>query len=47
MDDERIKTLEEQLEQAKENQFLSQNDLDFARTENIAMKNFIQNLYVK
>jgi len=37
--------LEEQLEQLKEDLFLSQSDLDLARTENIALKNFIQNVY--
>jgi len=37
--------LEEQIEQLKEDLFLSQSDLNVARTENIALKNFIQNLY--
>jgi len=37
--------LREELEQQKEDLFLSQSDLDYLRTENTALKNFIQNIY--
>ncbi|MEM0938440.1 MAG: hypothetical protein AAF600_01045 [Bacteroidota bacterium] len=34
-----------QIEQLREDLFLAQTDLENARTENIALKNFIQNIY--
>ena len=43
--DEETDVLKEELEQLKEDLFLAQSDLEIARTENIALKNFIQNLY--
>lgn len=35
----------EELEQLREDLFLAHTDLNSARTENIALKNFIQNIY--
>ena len=43
--DEETDVLKEELEQLNEDLFLSQNDLEFTRTENVALKSFIQNLY--
>ncbi len=40
-----IKTLKEELAQHKEELFLAKTDLQACQTQNIAMKNFIQNLY--
>ena len=37
--------LKEQIHQLNEDLFLTQSDLESARNENIALKNFIQNLY--
>lgn len=45
MEDEKLAQLQEALDQAKEDLFIAQTDLAHARTENIALKNFIQNLY--
>lgn len=45
MTDEEIQILQEKLEQLKEDLFLSQTDLEVARTENIALRNFVQNIY--
>ena len=46
MDEEtRLSKLQEENEQFKEDLFLAQTDLENARTENIALKNFIQNIY--
>jgi len=43
--DEEIAKLKEALEQAQEDLFLSQSDLEFARNENIALKSFVKDLY--
>lgn len=37
--------LQEENEQLKEDLFLANTDLENARTQNIALKNFIQNVY--
>ncbi|MEM6736438.1 MAG: hypothetical protein AAF620_10260 [Bacteroidota bacterium] len=37
--------LMKQMEQLREDLFLAQTDLENAKTENIALKNFIQNIY--
>ena len=43
--DEDVEKLEEQIEQLKEDLFFAHTDLQTARTENIALKNFVQNIY--
>lgn len=45
MNDQELEELQRRLDDAEEKAFLALNDLDHARTENIALKNFIQNLY--
>jgi hypothetical protein len=42
---EKIGELKEKLAQANEDLFLAKSDLDSAKIENIALKNFIQNVY--
>lgn len=42
---EKLQELTEKLAQAKEDLFLAKSDLDSAKIENIALKNFIQNVY--
>ena len=37
--------LREQIEQLKEDLFLAQSDLETSSTQNIVLKNFIQNIY--
>lgn len=43
--EERIRELENQLADLKESLFLSQQDEERWRIENIALKNFVQNLF--
>lgn len=42
---ENTAALKEEIEQLKEDLFLAYSDLDKARTENVALKNFILDLY--
>ena len=41
----KIDELDEKLAQANEDLFLAKSDLEFSKSENIALKNFVQNLY--
>lgn len=45
MDGTNFEKLHEEIAQLKEDLFLAQTDLENARTENIALKNFVQNIY--
>ena len=45
MEEDELEELQRKLDQAEEEAFLAKSDLEYARTENIALKNFIQNLY--